>query len=506
MRSRPRCGRASRPWSGQAGPAGVACTSLRGDQVSAEDRTLLQAAARAVLLSRRGTLADQVIRLERPVPRVREAPPEAPEARSEAPAPRPELEFDNGLGGFADDGRTYVTILGPGQSTPAPWVNIVANSSFGFQVSESGSGYTWSGNSRENQLTPWSNDPVSDPVSEAIYIRDDETGELWGPTALPIRCEGSTYTARHAPGHSRFEHEHDGIALDLVQLVALDDPLKISVLTIENRSRRPRRLSVTAYAEWALGTSRGADAHRIVTALDPETQAILVRNPWNTRVRRPRCLPRPWGTADGVDGRPDGVPRPQRRSRAARGTAPWSPAEPGRRCRHGSVRRPQGRVRAWARREDHGYRAPRPGRRGRGRDRPDREGPNHRPRGDAAPDRRLLGERAGRGPGADAGPLDGHPAQRLAHLPDAGLPPMGPDSLLPGGRRLRLPGPAAGRPGPARREARAGAGAPAAGRGARSSSRGTSSTGGTRRRAAACGRGSRTIASGCRTWLRVTSR
>ena len=255
---------------------------LRGDQVSAEDRTLLQAAARAVLLSRRGTLADQVLRLERPVFGAPEVPPEAPEARSEAPARRPTLEFDNGLGGFADGGRTYVIILGPGQSTPAPWVNIVANPAFGFQVSESGSGYTWSGNSRENQLTPWSNDPVSDPVSEAIYVRDDETGELWGPTVLPIRCEGSTYTARHAPGNSRFEHEHDGIALDLVQFVALDDPLKISALTIENRSHRPRRLSVTAYAEWALGTSRGADAHSIVTALDPATQAVLVRNPWNS--------------------------------------------------------------------------------------------------------------------------------------------------------------------------------------------------------------------------------
>ena len=255
---------------------------LRGDQISAEDRTLLQAAARVVLLSRRGTLADQVIRLERPASGVPGWAPEVQAARSDAPAPRPELEFDNGLGGFAEGGRTYVTILGPGQATPAPWVNIVANPLFGFQVSESGSGYTWSGNSRENQLTPWSNDPVSDPVSEAIYIRDDDTGELWGPTALPIRCEGSTYAARHAPGHSRFEHVHDGIALDLVQFVALDAPLKVSALTIENRSRRPRRLSVTAYAEWALGTSRGAGAHRIVTAIDPETQAILVRNPWNT--------------------------------------------------------------------------------------------------------------------------------------------------------------------------------------------------------------------------------
>ena len=257
---------------------------LRGDQLSTEDRTLLQAAARAVLLSRRGSLSDQVIRLERPGERI--APPSSTpvvkQTRSEPPVRRPELEFFNGLGGFAQDGREYVTILGPGQSTPAPWLNVIANASFGFQVSESGSGYTWSGNSRENQLTPWSNDPVSDPVSEAIYIRDDESGELWSPTAQPIRCEESTYVARHGAGYSRFEHLHDGIGLNLVQFVPLDDALKVSVLTIENRSGRARRLSVTAYAELALGTSRGESAPRIVTALEPATGAILVRNPWNT--------------------------------------------------------------------------------------------------------------------------------------------------------------------------------------------------------------------------------
>ncbi|HET9521010.1 MAG TPA: glycosyl hydrolase family 65 protein, partial [Candidatus Limnocylindrales bacterium] len=256
---------------------------LRSDQLPPEDRTLLTSVARAVLLSRRGTLADQVIRLERPEAPAPPAPPPAPKRPVPAVAvPRPELEFFNGLGGFADEGKEYVAILGPGQSTPAPWLNVIANPWFGFQVSESGSGYTWSGNSRENQLTPWSNDPVSDPVSEAIYVRDEDTGDLWCPVAQPIRLDESTYVARHRAGCSRFQHGHDGIDLDLVQFVPLDEPLKVSVLTLENRSGRTRRLSVTAYAEWVLGTSRGEQAHRIVTALDPETGALLARNPWNT--------------------------------------------------------------------------------------------------------------------------------------------------------------------------------------------------------------------------------
>ncbi len=127
--------------------------------------------------------------------------------QSEVLPPRPDLEFFNGLGGFSADGREYVTILGAGQWTPAPWINVIANPTFGFQVSESGSGYTWSLNSRENQLTPWSNDPVSDPPGETIYVRDEDTGELWNPTVLPIREEASPYTARHGQGYSRFEHD-----------------------------------------------------------------------------------------------------------------------------------------------------------------------------------------------------------------------------------------------------------------------------------------------------------
>ena len=256
---------------------------LRGDRIPPADRVLLQTAARAVLLSRRGSLAEQLTRV--PQPEVATAPSvrREKEPALREPLPRePDLEFFNGLGGFADAGREYVTILGEGQWTPAPWINVIANPGFGFQVSESGAGYTWSGNSRENQLTPWSNDAVVDPPGEIFYVRDEETGELWGPTVLPIREEAWPYRASHGQGYSRFQHVSHGVALDLLQLVPPEDPVKISRLVVENRSTKERRLSVTTYVEWVLGFSRSACAPFVVTEIDPVSGAMLARNPWRS--------------------------------------------------------------------------------------------------------------------------------------------------------------------------------------------------------------------------------
>jgi cyclic beta-1,2-glucan synthetase len=259
---------------------------LRSDLISAATRALLLAVARVVLLSRRGGLADQLNRLQTPrgvLPPAKRRP--ATDGGSQETPPRVSalsaLQFFNGLGGFSPDGREYVTVLGPGQSTPAPWINVVSNPSFGFQVAVEGGGYTWSQNSRDNQLTPWSNDPVSDRPGEVLYVRDLDSGDLWTPTVLPIRHESAPYVVRHGRGYSRFEVVAHGIALELLQYVPLSDPIKISRLTIRNLSGRPRRLSVTAYVEWVLGLSRGVAAPTIVTERDAATGAILARNPWN---------------------------------------------------------------------------------------------------------------------------------------------------------------------------------------------------------------------------------
>ncbi|MGZ3280648.1 MAG: GH36-type glycosyl hydrolase domain-containing protein [Phenylobacterium sp.] len=255
---------------------------LRADLIPSESRTLLGSVARVVLVGERGRLVDQLERAPEAPPTARVLP-SRPAVISELQVsrPAPGVEYFNGLGGFSEGGREYVTILGPGQSTPAPWINVVANPRFGFQVSAEGGGYVWSVNSRERQLTPWSNDPVTDRPGQVLYIKDEDTGDLWTPTALPIRDEASTYVARHGWGYSRFEHTSHGIAAELLDFVPLGDPVKISRLKLRNRSGRVRRLSVTAYAEWVLGAARSGAAPFVATRVDPDSGAILATNPWN---------------------------------------------------------------------------------------------------------------------------------------------------------------------------------------------------------------------------------
>jgi cyclic beta-1,2-glucan synthetase len=254
---------------------------LRVDQLSVEERRMLQTVARAVLVGNRGTLAEQLSRRRRPAAAYVAPKTLPPPGAEPLPLSLPKLEFFNGLGGFAEDGREYVIVLDKGQWTPAPWINVIANAEFGFTVSELGSGYTWCSNSRENKLTPWSNDPVSDPPGEVFYLRDDETNELWSPTALPIRVDNATYVTRHGQGYSRFEHASHGIHSDLLQFVSPNDPVKISSLTLTNVSGRTRRLTVAAYVEWVLGTSRSVTATHVISELDPNTGALFAVNPWD---------------------------------------------------------------------------------------------------------------------------------------------------------------------------------------------------------------------------------
>ncbi len=254
------------------------------EQISNEDRILLQSVARAIITDSRGSLADQINRrrpVEVPVPRLTPTRTRRAEPAAAAALPRRDLIFFNGLGGFTPDGREYVITTAPGQVTPAPWVNVLANPHFGTVISESGSAYTWSENAHEFRLTPWNNDPVSDSSGEAFYLRDEESGHFWSPTPLPSR--GATpYVSRHGFGYSVFEHTERGIRSELWVYVALDAPVKFTVLKVRNESGRSRRLSATGYVEWVLGDLRPKSAMHVVTEIDPNSGALFARNPYNT--------------------------------------------------------------------------------------------------------------------------------------------------------------------------------------------------------------------------------
>ncbi len=199
-----------------------------------------------------------------------------------------DLLYYNGLGGFTQEGDEYVIHLKEQQNTPAPWVNIISNPHFGFTVSESGSGYTWYKNSRENKITPWTNDAVSDAPGEVIYISEKETGQVWTSTPLPIREEES-YTVRHGFGYSIFEHNSHGMKQRLIQFVPVDETVKISILNLKNISRKSRKLTLTYYVRPVLGVTDQTTALHVQTSAT-RAGTLMVENKYNVEFDDKICF------------------------------------------------------------------------------------------------------------------------------------------------------------------------------------------------------------------------
>ncbi|ANT51417.1 GH36-type glycosyl hydrolase domain-containing protein [Mesorhizobium amorphae] len=271
--------------------------AVRRDLMDEATYKTLLAVARVVLHTRNGTIFDQIERAEAAALQARDALQPAPGAagprESSLPAPafmaRPSAESSadgsglnlwNGFGGFDGDGRHYVTRLTGHRTTPQPWINVISNASFGFHVSAEGAAFTWSRNSRDYQLTPWSNDPVSNRPSEGIYIYDHASGKAFSPTAAVLRDPAMTYETWHGQGFSTFRSKRGLLSMDLTHVVDPDDPVKITRLRIQNSGSVSARLRIYAYAEWVLGSHRSRTAATIVPARDVATGALLAKNPY----------------------------------------------------------------------------------------------------------------------------------------------------------------------------------------------------------------------------------
>lgn len=254
----------------------------RTDIMTEADRITLHTAARVCFVTERGTLEEEMARR---ITTSEQSPLFIPKKSShiydETPETASELEFINEFGGFAKQGSEYHIRLEKGKSTPVPWTNVIANEKgFGFLTTETGAGVTWSNNSRENRLTSWSNDAVSNPPPECVFLRDEETGSFWTPTALPIR-ENSQYLVSHGQGYSIYRHTSHGIGQELLVFAPVDGNVKVSRLRLENLTSRARTISVTYFAELVLGVNRAQSAPFVITEIDAATGAIFARNPYN---------------------------------------------------------------------------------------------------------------------------------------------------------------------------------------------------------------------------------
>jgi cellobiose phosphorylase len=259
-------------------PGGVFVRS--GDQISNEDRILFETVARLIFDDNEGSLTEQlaVQKPARPLPALLKTSSGRFAVDTSKSVQLPDhLIFENGTGGFTADGREYIMLTSQEKPSPAPWVNIIANDSFGTMISESGSSYSWADNANAFRLTPWRNDPVSDGTGEAFYIRDEDSGRFWSLSPLPAPS-GQPYLTRHGFGYTVFEHLYDGIRTEMWVYVDVESPLKFIVLKIRNVSGRDRSLSATGYMEWVLGESAPKTAMHVVTEKDPETGILLVRN------------------------------------------------------------------------------------------------------------------------------------------------------------------------------------------------------------------------------------
>jgi cyclic beta-1,2-glucan synthetase len=280
----------SETWLNQRGGIYI----LYADQMGPEELTLLQTAARVLLTGTNGSLSKQMSGYSMPVHHLPELIPtrqvesadhEAHSAQSMPMTGKGDLQFYNGYGGFSPDGREYIIDLPPGKTTPAPWVNVIGYPEFGFMVSEAGSQCTWALNSGENRLTPWSNDPVRDPGGEVLYLRDEETGEVWTPTPFPCGAD-QPYRITHGAGYSIFENNSHGLHQSLTVFASPEDPVKIIHLKVKNTYAHTRRITATQYVEWVLGTTHPANMAYIIPEYDWDQECLLATNPYNTEFGR----------------------------------------------------------------------------------------------------------------------------------------------------------------------------------------------------------------------------
>lgn len=202
--------------------------------------------------------------------------------------------FETDYGFFSEDGSEYI-IKTP--RTPRPWINVISNGEYGLTFSQSGGGFSWLTHSEMNRITRWHQNLIQDNWGKYLYIRDNDSGNVWNPGWLPTKSQLDNYECHHGMGYSRIVAEYRGIQVEYTIFAPMEGSLEIWNLRVKNLSDRPRNLSIISYLEWSLGASN--DHHRefhknfLETRYDESVNGLLAnkriwdiprenRGHWNT--------------------------------------------------------------------------------------------------------------------------------------------------------------------------------------------------------------------------------
>lgn len=239
----------------QAGPPSTALHVLRAEELSGDEWSTLSRLARVRLHADGRPLPfhvqewaeahEQAFDRRHGVSTAVVAMPGAPDE----PPPPP-------TGAFAEPSGEFVFDVGAQMRPLRPWINVLANEGFGAQLSEAGGGYTWARNSRLNQLTAWSNDPLADPPSEWFLLQDRRTREVWSVAPSAWGDGQASYRVSHGPGQSVIGHRHGDLEVTASWCVDAQNSVKQVRLRLLNRGPRTLQLRAVGIAEWTMGAQR----------------------------------------------------------------------------------------------------------------------------------------------------------------------------------------------------------------------------------------------------------
>jgi cyclic beta-1,2-glucan synthetase len=273
-------------------PAATSFHILRSEEISSDERATLHYLSRVFLIADGRSLSQEVQRwaaLHTQAGRLREATPvvrigtgteRTPliPASASASASAPTGTFTTGSGEFNFEINQRVR-------PQRPWINVLSNPDFGTQISETGAGYTWAINSRLNQLTAWSNDPVTDQPCEWLILQDMQTRQAWCATPNAWGDADTTYEISHGQGYSRIAHRRGPLTTTVTWCVDPTSHIKQILLDIKNSGAQTEYVRLTGVVEWMMGERR-SDRQTVLTNMcveplltqskhTPPEQAIL---------------------------------------------------------------------------------------------------------------------------------------------------------------------------------------------------------------------------------------